>query len=114
MHFPAIKLSQFPKTALNLDFEKDILPNEEKLITKYGFVKEEVNYIVKNRPSFIVQVENKDVGIEVLYKFFVQNKGYDIDSLRTLVVKYPYIAGKSEEHLNHYFNIMNQHGISDD
>ena len=96
-----MKLSKFPRRALDLDFEKDILPNEQKMIDKYGFVKEEVNFIVKHRPSFIIS--NEEVGMDVLYRFFVEKKGYDIDTLRTLVVKYPFIAGKTEQHLDSYF-----------
>lgn len=113
-HYPGLKMSRFPRSALDLDFEKDILPNEKKLIEHYGFVKEEVNFIVKHRPSFIVMGKDDKVGMEVLYKFFVEKKGYDIDTLRTLVVKYPYIAGKDEQHLAHYFSIMNDYGVSDD
>ena len=66
-------------------------------------MKEEINFIVKNRPSFILLDKEEKVGMHVLYRFFVEKKGYDIDTLRTLVVKYPYIAGKDEQHLNHYF-----------
>jgi len=48
-----------------------------------------------------------------LYKFFVDKKGFDIDTLRTLVVKYPYIIGKTEENLNDFFKLMASHGLSE-
>lgn len=37
-----------------LDFEKDIAPAEKKLIEEYGFVKEEIDFIMKYKPSFIL------------------------------------------------------------
>lgn len=69
---------------------------------------------MRHRPSFILLDYDKDVGIHVLHKFFVENKGYDIDTLRTLVVKYPYIAGKKEQQLTHFFDVMKSHGLTDD
>lgn len=38
-----------------------------------------------------------------LYKFFVEKKGFELDVLRTLVIKYPYILGKTEQHIEKYF-----------
>lgn len=34
--------------------------------------------------------------MNALNRFFVEKKGYELDALRTLVVKYPYILGKNE------------------
>jgi len=31
-HFPGLKLKRFPRRVLNMDFENDILPAEQKLI----------------------------------------------------------------------------------
>ena len=36
-HYPGLKVGRFPRKALNLDFERDILPAEKKLTEEYGF-----------------------------------------------------------------------------
>ena len=109
-----MKLSRFSRRALALDFEKDILPLEQRLINEYGFVKEEVNFMVRHRPSIILLDQEKDVGIPVLHRFFVEKKGFDIDTMRTLVVKYPYIAGKTEQQLNHFFETLKAQGLKEE
>jgi hypothetical protein len=38
-HFPHFKVSRFPARCEKLDFTKDILAAEQKLMTQYGFVK---------------------------------------------------------------------------
>lgn len=95
-HFPGLKLNKFPRRVLKLDFEKDILPAEKKLIEEYGFLKEEVNFIMKYKPTVILLDHLKDEGMNTLYKVFVQDKGFDLDVVRTLVIKYPYILGKTQ------------------
>ena len=52
---------------LSLDFDRDILPNEEKLINTYGFLLEEVKFIMKYNPKFILPGEDLQVGIKVLH-----------------------------------------------
>lgn len=44
--------------------------------------------------------------MQVLNRVFVDKKGFNLDTVRTLVVKYPYILGKSEEHLMKYFSLF--------
>jgi hypothetical protein len=53
-HFPQLKSKRFPTSAIGLDFEKDILASEQKLIETYGFKKEEINFVMKYKPSFIL------------------------------------------------------------
>jgi len=36
-HFPGLKLARFPQKALTLNFERDILPAEKRLMDEYGF-----------------------------------------------------------------------------
>lgn len=48
-----------------------------------------------------------------LHKVFVEKKGFDLDVVRTLVVKYPYILGKSEEHIEKYFSLMGAQGLTE-
>jgi hypothetical protein len=53
-HYPGLKLGRFPRRALTLDFDRDILPAEKKLMEHFGFLKEEINYVMKYKPSFIL------------------------------------------------------------
>jgi len=72
------------------------LPAEEKLINLYGFVKEEINFVMKHKPTFILlDIDGDRVGMNGLYKFFVEKLSFDIDAVRTLVVKYPVILSKN-------------------
>jgi hypothetical protein len=37
-----------------LDFERDIIPAEEKLINDYGFLLEEIKFVMRYNPKFIL------------------------------------------------------------
>lgn len=41
--------------------------------------------------------------MNALEEFFVKKFGFDIELVRTLVVKYPYILSKTQEHLESVF-----------
>lgn len=69
---------------------------------------------MKHKPSFILFEVSPKIGMNILYKYFVQQKGFDIDLLRTLVVKYPYILQKEEEHLDHFFKTFLKYGFKDE
>lgn len=104
-HFPNFKDKRFPLRILKLDFEKDVLEPEKKLIEKYGFVKEEINFIMRYKPTFILfEKESQNEGFLMLHKYFVEERGYDIDVLRTLIVKYPYILSKKRSEIDTFFN----------
>ena len=113
-HFPYIKINRFPLRCLTMDFEKDILGAEQSLISKYGFVKEEINFIMKSKPTFIIIDERSNEGIHVVHKLLVEDKGFDKDVVRTLVVKYPYILGKTREQLEAFFDLLKYQGFSED
>ena len=77
-------------------------------------MKEEINFIMRYKPSFIlVDHQQKDEGIQHIYKYFVDKKGFEKDVVRSLVMKYPYILGKSEKHLDQYFALLGSKGISE-
>ena len=85
-----------------MDFENDILKAEEKLISEFGFVKEEINFLMKHKPTFILfdhpEFKGKDDGnIRIVHEVFVKKLGYSDELFRTLVVKYPFILSKNEE-----------------
>ena len=66
--YPGVKASRLPKAMFTLDFERDIIPAEEKLINTYGFLKEEINFIMRYNPKFILGVSDveQDTGIKLL------------------------------------------------
>lgn len=52
--YTGIKKSRMSKAFLGLDIDRDIIPAEEKLISTYGFLKEEVNFVMRYNPKFIL------------------------------------------------------------
>lgn len=109
-----IKISRFPTRIYELDFEKDILVAEQKLINEYGFLKEEINFIMKYKPSFILfEQDSQKTGLKSLVNYLVEERGFDMDVVRTLTVKYPYILSKEESDLRNYFEILTRHGLTE-
>ncbi len=69
---------------------------------EFGFAKEEIRFIVRHKPSFLLwqdQASNSNKGIYALQKFFVEKYGFSQELLKSLVVKYPYILSKDVDHL---------------
>lgn len=66
--YPGLKASRVPKAVFMMDMERDIIPAEEMLITQYGFLKEEVNFVMKYVPKFVLVGSHarEDTGIKVL------------------------------------------------
>ena len=50
--------------------------------------------------------------MNTLKEFFVKKYGFDMELVRTLVVKYPFILSKSEEHLEGVFSALEKQGVS--
>jgi mTERF len=84
------------------------------LINEYGFVKEEINFITKHKPTFVLAIDTDKSGIHIVKKVFIDDKGFPLEYIRTLILKYPYILGKTEEELTKYFDILNGHGLTND
>jgi hypothetical protein len=108
-------MRKFPTRILKLSFENDILPAEQKLINQYGFLKEEINFIMKYKPSFILfEIEGDRTNMNGVYKYFVEKRGFELDAIRTLVVKYPFILSKTTEEFEEFFNLMQSKGVSEE
>lgn len=70
---------------------------------------------MKYKPSFILLDHvSQNEGMNALNRFFVDKKGFDLDAVRTLVVKYPYILSKTEEDLDSFFNQMQRNGLTEE
>ena len=107
--YPGFKSLRFPQRAAKLDFEKDILGAEEKLMNTYGFTKEEIQTIVKHKPSVLLfEQDPKNEGIQALYKFFVEAKKQEPAFIRELVTKYPYVLGKKIEDFENFYKLMQE------
>lgn len=54
---------------------------------------------MRHKPSFILfeKYEERDEGFIPLKKYLVDKKGFDIDVLRTLIVRYPATLSKKIE-----------------
>lgn len=52
--YPGVKVTRLPKVIYTLNFDRDIVPAEERLINEYGFLKEEINFVMKYNPKFIL------------------------------------------------------------
>jgi hypothetical protein len=89
-----------------MDIDRDIVPAEEKLISTYGFLKEEVNFVMRYNPKFILFDQTADTGLKTLQSFFVDKQGFELETVRTLVIRYPYVLSKTKEELEHFFNVM--------
>lgn len=115
-HFPNLRMSRFPTRCETLDFEKDILPAEQRLINEFGFLKQEINIIMKSRPSFILfEHENpKDGGLSTMVSFFVDQKNFDLDVVRTLILRRPSLLSKKEADFHNFFSLMEKHGMTED
>ena len=50
--------------------------------------------------------------MNTLKEFFVKKYGFDMELVRTLVVKYPFILSKTEEHLESVFTSLEKQGVS--
>ncbi len=112
--YPGIKRNRMPKAFLTMDIERDFVPAEEKLISTYGFLKEEVNFVMRYNPKFILFDQTSETGIKTLQSFFVDKLGFQMDSVRTLVIRYPYILSKTKEEMEHFFQVMKGQGLNEE
>lgn len=57
---------------------------------------------------------SQDVGIKVLSDFLVKEKGFGMEAVRTLVVRYPYVLSKSLPEFRGFFETLKAEGLSDE
>lgn len=69
---------------------------------------------MRYNPKFILVDHQKEQGIKTLQAFFVNEKGFDAEAVRTLVVRYPYILSKTRNELNTFFEIIKGQGLSEE
>jgi hypothetical protein len=89
----------------------EIVSLESQLKKDFGFIKEDIRFVMRHKPSFILWRESQKTGMNVLRDFFVKKYGFDIELVRTLVVKYPFILSKTQEQLESVFAILDKQGV---
>ena len=52
--FGPTRLTNFPVRLLKADFEEDIMKPYEHLKTEFGFIEQEMEFIMKNKPSVVL------------------------------------------------------------
>jgi len=56
--------------------------------------------------------DTNKTGMNALKDFFVKKYGFDVELVRTLVVKYPFILSKTTEQLEQVFNTLEANGVT--
>jgi len=67
--------------------------------------------LVSFKPSTILyeeEYEKNKNGIKAVHKVFVEEMGFKLFHVNSLMSKYPALLSKSEDELNEFFKIMNQ------
>lgn len=86
------------------------------LMEKYGFTQPEMNHLVKNKPTVVLFKEEEVLGrgILVVEKTLCGELNFELDTVKTLIVKYPFILQKTKEELHNFFAVMNSHHINNE
>ena len=95
---------------MNLSVE-ELKELELNVAKKYGFLPEEVKFVMKHKPSFLFAEEDGETGMRTLENYFVKKYGYDYELVKTLVVKYPFMLSKTEAQLDLTFSTLQSHGV---
>lgn len=105
-----MKTVDVPQKLIDMSMD-EIVSLESQLKKDFGFIKEDIRFVMRHKPSFILWRESQKTGMNVLRDFFVKKYGFDIELVRTLVVKYPFILSKTQEQLESVFAILEKQGV---
>ena len=108
--YPGLKTVDVPQKLIDMSMD-EIVSLESQLKKDFGFIKEDIRFVMRHKPSFILWRESQKTGMNVLRDFFVKKYGFDIELVRTLVVKYPFILSKTQEQLESVFAILDKQGV---
>lgn len=70
---------------------------------------------MKHKPTLLLfeeEYESKQSGIKAVYNVLVEEKGFEVDQVKQLVVNYPAIMSKSESELRDYFEVHGKYNIN--
>lgn len=94
--YPNLKPNQVPARLIEMSFD-EIESLEKQLLDKYGFASQELKFVMRHKPTFVLDQDSEETGIKVVYDYFVTKHGYTPEFVKTIVVKYPFILSKTEE-----------------
>ena len=79
--------------------DEEIDEREYKLEQEYGFVQSEIRFIMKHKPSLLLDQDDPAMpsakGLKVLEEFFCSKYDFDMDLVRGLIIKYPFMLSKT-------------------
>lgn len=93
-----------------MDFDNEILPLKDQMMETYGFTSEEVNFIVRQRPATLLQEDHK--GIKPIFAYLKEERDFNDEQARSLILRYPAILSKERKHFEDYFSLLQENGIS--
>lgn len=71
---------------------------------------------MKHKSSLILDQDDASKpnakGLNTLQALFCDKYHFDMDLVRGLIVKYPFILSKTESHIQQVFTTLNEHGFS--
>lgn len=67
---------------------------------------------MRYKPTFLFWEDNTTTGLLTLENFFCKKYGFDLELVRTIVVKYPYILSKTTEQLETVFRVLESKGVA--
>jgi len=74
---------------------------------EYGFTIEEQRYIARQKPNFLLYDKDSTRGIAALTALLVGKYDFSQEIVRTLVLKYPTVLGKTTGQLEYFFDSLN-------
>jgi hypothetical protein len=63
--------------------------------TRFGYTNAEIQFIMKHKPTFLFWSDDREAGMANLEELLVKKYGFNLETVKTLVVKYPFILSKS-------------------
>jgi hypothetical protein len=83
---------------------EDLRKRREHLKNQYGFTIEEQRYVARRKPNFLLYDKDENKGIASLSDLLTGKYGFSQELVRTLVLKYPQVLGKSKSSIEHFFD----------
>jgi hypothetical protein len=72
----------------------------------FGFTQPEMQHIIRNKPTFVLyeqEYTESGKGILMLKELISDEMGFSMDTVKTLIVKYPFVLSKNKEEMQTYF-----------
>jgi len=80
---------QFPNRLLSKNYKKDVIAVEKNIMDDFGFSLQEVHYLIKNKPSILLYMDDYDLydsGLRVIKEVMVDQLGYKESQMKELIL----------------------------